>query len=148
MAHEAGFLGLLRVVQRPDSFVAMVGNRYPITETGFQKLMEKLIQYGLRDRKFGDCEVEILDDVIVGSVQCKRLRIIHPVKEGPYTFHIAEVDMDMRRQIPIRLATWDWPEPGQQPQLVEEYVYHNVKLNVGLQDLDFNPDNPAYDYPD
>ena len=148
VAHEAGFLGLLRVVQPPDSFVAMVGNRYPVTETGFQKLMEKLIQYGLRDRKFGDCEVEILDDVIVGSVQCKRLRIIHPVKEGPYTFHIAEVDMDMRRQIPIRLATWDWPEPGQQPQLVEEYVYHNVELNVGLQDLDFNPDNPAYHYPD
>ena len=23
------------------------GNRYPVTETGFQKLMEKLIQYGL-----------------------------------------------------------------------------------------------------
>ena len=150
IAHEAGFLGLLRVVQPPDSFVAMVGNRYPVTETGLLRLMQKLTQYGIRDRKAGSCEVEIIDDVKVAGVTCKRLRIIHPQKREPFTFHIAEVDMDMQRLIPIRLATWDWPESDMEtePVLVEEYIYHNVKLNAGLQDIDFDPDNPEYNYPD
>lgn len=147
VAHEAGILGFVRVVQAPDSFVAMVGNRYPITETGLLRLMQKLTQYGLRDRKFGDCEVEILEEIQVADVSCTRLRIIHAEKQKPFTFHIAEIDMDMQRMIPVRLATWDWPAEGKNPALIEEYIYHNIKLNVGLRDADFDPDNPAYNYP-
>ena len=147
VAHEAGILGFVRVVQAPDSFVAMVGNRYPITETGLLRLMQKLTQYGLRDRKFGDCEVEILEEIQVADVSCTRLRIIHAEKQKPFTFHIAEIDMDMQRMIPVRLATWDWPTEGKNPALIEEYIYHNIKLNVGLKDADFDPDNPAYNYP-
>ena len=151
VVHETGILGLLRVVQPPDSFVAMLGNRYPVTETGLLRLMEKLTQYGLRDRKHGECHVEIIEDVMVAKVSCTRLRIVHPTKQEPFTFHIAEIDLDMQRMIPIRLATWDWPREGaedESPLLTEEYIYHNVKLNVGLKDIDFDPDNPAYDYPD
>ena len=148
VAHEAGLLGLLRIVQPPNSFVAMVGNRYPITETGLLRLMQKLTQYGLRDRKHGKCEVEILEEIEMADILCTRLRIIHPKKQKPFTFHIAEIDMDMQRMIPIRLATCDWPSEGQNPALIEEYIYHNIKLNVGLKDIDFDPDNPAYDYPD
>ncbi|MBA61587.1 MAG: hypothetical protein CMJ76_04405 [Planctomycetaceae bacterium] len=150
VAHETGLLGLLRVVQPPDSFVAMVGNRYPVTETGLLRMMQKLTQYGERDRKHGDCEVEIIEEITVAEVTCTRLRIVHPEKRKPFTFHIAEIDMDMKRMIPIRLATWDWPQDGdndQNPVLTEEYIYHNVKLNVGLSDIDFDPENPDYSYP-
>ena len=148
VAHEAGLLGLLKVVQPPDSFIAMVGNRYPVTETGLLRLMRKLTQYGLRDRKHGDCGVEIIENITVAEVNCTRLRIVHPEKQEPFTFHIAEIDIDMERMIPIRLATWDWPLAEQEPPLIEEYTYHNIKLNPGLKDLDFDPENPAYNYPD
>ena len=148
VAHEAGLLGLLKVVQPPDSFIAMVGNRYPVTETGLLRLMRKLTQYGLRDRKHGDRSVEIIENITVAEVNCTRLRIVHPEKQEPFTFHIAEIDIDMERMIPIRLATWDWPLAEQEPPLIEEYTYHNIKLNPGLKDLDFDPENPAYNYPD
>ena len=148
VAHEAGLLGLLKVVQPPDSFIAMVGNRYPVTETGLLQLMRKLTQYGLRDRKYGDCDVEIIENITVAEVNCTRLRIIHPEKLEPFTFHIAEIDIDMERMIPIRLATWDWPLAEQEPPLIEEYIYHNIRLNPGLKDLDFDPRNPAYNYPE
>lgn len=148
VAHEAGLLGLLKVVQPPDSFIAMVGNRYPVTETGLLQLMRKLTQYGLRDRKYGDCGVEIIENITVAEVNCTRLRILHPEKQEPFTFHIAEIDIDMERMIPIRLATWDWPRAEQEPPLVEEYIYHNIRINPGLKDMDFDPANPAYNYPD
>ena len=148
VAHESGLLGLFKVVQAPDSFVAMVGNRYPVTETGLLRLMQKLTQYGLRDRKHGDCDVQIIKNIQVAEVDCTRLRIVHPHKQEPFTFHIAEIDMDMERMIPIRLATWDWPLAQQEPPLVEEYIYHKLRLNAGRKDLDFDPENPAYNYPD
>ena len=148
IVHEPGVLGLFKVVQAPDSFVAMVGNRYPITETGLLRLMQKLTQFGLRDRKHGDCDVQIIKNIQVAEVNCTRLRIVHPEKQEPFTFHIAEIDMDMERMIPIRLATWDWPLAQQEPPLVEEYIYHKLRLNAGLKDLDFDPRNPAYHYPD
>ena len=148
VAHEAGLLGLLIVVQPAASFIAMVGNRYPVTETGLLRLMRKLTLYGLRDRKHGDCGVEIIENITVAEVNCTRLRIVHPEKQEPFTFHIAEIDIDMERMIPIRLATWDWPLAEQEPPLIEEYTYHNIKLNPGLKDLDFDPENPAYNYPD
>tara|TARA_Y100000739_G_C20434525_1_gene384954 strand:- start:439 stop:771 length:333 start_codon:yes stop_codon:yes gene_type:complete len=110
--------------------------------------MQKLTQYGLRDRKHGDCDVQIIKNIRVAEVDCTRLRIVHPHKQEPFTFHIAEIDMDMERMIPIRLATWDWPLAQQEPPLVEEYIYHKLRLNAGLKDLDFDPENPAYNYPD
>jgi len=41
-----------------------------------------------------------------------------------------------------------WPEAeGEDPPVDEECNYQDVKLNVGLTDMDFDPDNPEYDYP-
>ncbi len=37
-------------------------------------------------------------------------------------------------------------QPGGQPQLLEEYTYLNVKLNVGLTDADFDDKNPEYNF--
>lgn len=33
------------------------------------------------------------------------------------------------------------------PVLEEEYTYMDVKLNVGLTDEDFDPDNKTYQFP-
>jgi len=30
---------------------------------------------------------------------------------------------------------------------LEEYIYQDVKLNPGLEDSAFDPDNPEYNYP-
>jgi hypothetical protein len=30
---------------------------------------------------------------------------------------------------------------------MEEYIYRDLKLNVGLQEKDFDPDNEEYDFP-
>jgi len=45
-------------------------------------------------------------------------------------------------------VAYDWPTtPGGEAPLIEEYTYYNVKLNVGLTDLDFDKTNPAYNFP-
>jgi cell division protein FtsB len=147
-AHEGGLLNLFRVIQPHDGFVAMMGSRYSIAETGIQRLMATLIQHALHDRKYGECEVQ-LSEVQSGGVACRRIRVVHPIEREHFIFHVVEVDIDLQHNIPVRLASWMWPETdGGDPPLTEEYIYTDIKLNVGLTNDDFNPDSEQYNYPD
>jgi hypothetical protein len=73
---------------------------------------------------------------------------MHPEHDPRFDFHIAQIFIDEERMIPLRYAAFLWPEkPDDPPPLEEEYTYLNVRLNVGLKDSDFDPDNPAYNFP-
>ena len=128
--------------------LAMMDNKYPITEIGLTRLVEKLIEKGERDRLVGPCEVQVLEDQHVGDRTCRLIQVTHPKPDPRYDFHIAQIFIDSERMIPLRYAAFLWPkEPGGEPLLEEEYTYLDVKLNVGLTDADFDPNNKAYNYP-
>lgn len=146
--HEGGYLNLVRVELEPTGMLAMMDNKYPITEIGLTRLVEKLIEKGERDRLVGPCEVQVLEDQHVGDRTCRLIQVTHPKPDPRYDFHIAQIFIDTERMIPLRYAAFLWPkEPGGEPLLEEEYTYLDVKLNVGLTDADFDPDNKAYNYP-
>ena len=147
-AHEGGYLNLLRVELEPTGMLAMMDNKYPITEIGLTRLVEKLIEKGERDRLIGPCEVQVVDDQRVGNRVCRLIQVTHPKPDRRYDFHIAQIFIDNERMIPLRYAAFLWPkEAGGEPLLEEEYTYLDVKLNVGLTDTDFDPNNPAYNFP-
>lgn len=148
IAHDTGLKGLIRVNLEPTSRLAMTGNRYPIYEAGLENLVVKLIEKAERDRKAGDCKVEFFQGAEINDRKCTVIQVTHPDKRDPYDFHIAQVYIDNELQVPVRYAAYSWPTtPGGSPVLEEEYTYLNLKINVGLTDEDFNPDNPEYDYP-
>jgi hypothetical protein len=72
--HEGGYLNLVRVQLEPTGMLAMMDNKYPITEIGLTRLVEKLIEKGERDRLVGPCEVQVVEDQHVGDRIC---RLIH-----------------------------------------------------------------------
>jgi outer membrane lipoprotein-sorting protein len=73
--------------------------------------------------------------------------VTHPDKKPEFDFHVAQIFFDIERMIPLRYAAYMWPEDGGDPPVEEEYTYLDVKLNVGLTDEDFNPDNKSYKFP-
>ena len=75
------------------------------------------------------------------------IQVIHKEERAPFEFHKAQVFIDDELNVPVRYVAYDWPRGGQEPELQEEYTYINIKLNVGLKDIDFSPENPAYKYP-
>ena len=147
IAHETGFKNLKRLYLVTDGWLAMLGNRYPITEIGIETLVKRLIEKGERDKKQGDCEVQILKGATVGRA-CKVIRVIHPEKQPEFDFHIAEIFIDKELNLPIRYAAYTWPKKkGGEPQVDEEYTYKDLKINVGLSDKDFDPANKEYKFP-
>jgi hypothetical protein len=147
VAHDGGLKGIIRVNLDPRGSLAMRGQRYPITEVGMDNLLLKLIERGNRDRGHGECQVEFYQDSKVDGRRCRMIQIIHPVQRPHFDFHRAQVFFDDELKLPVRYASWSWPaESGGQPPLEEEYTYTRIKINVGLTELDFDPDNSEYDF--
>lgn len=147
LAHGNGMRKIFGTIPlKPDSYLAMAGNRYPITEMGLRRLVERLIEVGENDSKFGECEVKASPKKINGKeVVC--LQVTHPVPRKEFLFHIAKIYIDTQNNLPMRYESYDWPaETGGAPPLMEEYTYLNLKLNNGFTDKDFDVSNPAYQF--
>jgi len=153
--HEAGFLNLARLQLAPNSRLAMIGNRYPISDVGIERLLIKLLEIGTRDRMLGDCQVAIREGVEFEGRRCRRIEVVHPEKgveidgnKFEFAYYRAEIEMDVEYELPIHYASYVWPETaGEDPLLDEEFTYRDLQFNCGLTDLDFDPDNPEYRYP-
>ncbi len=74
-------------------------------------------------------------------------QVTMPTKQPELDFHQAQVFIDDELNVPIRYIAYDWPiREGAPLQVLEEYNYLNMKVNVGLTDDDFNPNNKAYGF--
>ncbi|MFK8111873.1 MAG: DUF1571 domain-containing protein [Rubripirellula sp.] len=150
VAHEGGFKGkfLPTVTIPPDGMLAMRGQRYPMTEIGVENLIVKLIERGERAAQSPDVQCEFRKNARVKDRVCTVLQVTQPTKKiGENEFYQAQVFIDDQLNIPIRYIAYDWPaRSGAAPEVIEEYNYLNVKVNVGLTDADFDPRNPAYNF--
>jgi hypothetical protein len=157
IAHESPNRGLIGILAQkvgptsldPKSTLAMIGNRYPITEIGLLNLTKRLIEVGEHDMRYPSDQAKATyhPNAKVEGRDCEAYVFVHPTKSKDFTFHRAEVFIDKEFNLPIRYASYDWPEAaGETPPLIETYTYTRLKLNVGLKDEDFDVKNPKYKF--
>ena len=148
--HEGAGAPLLRLKTfhlDPKSALMMRGQREPIYEAGLENLIIKLIEKAERDRAAGLCEVNYTEGATINKRSCSVIELIHEDQREPYEFYKAQVFIDDELGLPIRFAAYDWPTAsGEAPELIEEYTYVNIRVNVGLTDTDFDPRNPKYQF--
>jgi len=144
-------VGLLAVIGTtslaPDHKFAMDGNKYPITEVGIARLVDLLIEVGDNDILNNyECKVQYYENAKVGTRVCTCIEVIHPKPTpGKFPFYIARIFIDDEQQLPIKYESYDWPKSeNDKPLLLEAYIYSDLKLNVGLTDIDFDTKNPNY----
>ncbi len=131
----------------PTSELALKESRYPITDVGFHRLIGRLVEVIKEDMQHEECQVQFFEDAKIGDRSCTRILVEHPRPRDHFRYHRAIVFIDTERQIPLGYASYRWPrKPGGKPVLMEEYLYTDVKLNVGLTDADFDRSNPAYGF--
>ncbi|MDH3716918.1 MAG: DUF1571 domain-containing protein [Planctomycetota bacterium] len=146
-AHEAqGWKSKFGMVSLdPNSRLAMVGQRYPITMTGMRIMTQRLVEVAEHDTQYEECEVKILEGGKINGRPCTCIQSLHPVPRKHFRYHMARVFIDDELQIPVRYAAYKWPnKKGGQPLLDEEYTYLNIKLNNGFIDADFDYRNEDY----
>ena len=131
----------------PDGPLAMRDQRYPLTRIGLANLVKELVAVGERDLKHDECQVRFFTGGKVNDRPCTWFEVAHPVPRPFFRFHLARVFVNDELNFPIRYEAYSWPkQPGDPPELLEEYTYLNLKLNNGFADIDFSRRNPAYHF--
>jgi hypothetical protein len=146
-AHEGGMKGrfLPTVSLNPLGMLAMKGQRYPISDIGLENLMVKLVERGQTARQYPDVKADFRKNARVKDRTCTVLQVTQPNKRPDLEFYLAQIFIDDQLLIPIRYVAYDWPaSEGAKPEVIEEYTYMDLKVNVGLTDVDFDPENPDY----
>lgn len=131
----------------PHSDLALRDNRYPITELGIENLLFRLMQVGRDDLRYNECQVRYHRNVTVAGRDCTAIEVEHPVRRDHFLYHQAHIMVDNELHVPIYFAAYSWPQkPGGNPVLMEQYTYQDMRLNVGLRDIDFDRLNPEYGF--
>jgi hypothetical protein len=121
----------------PNGAIAMQGQRYPITNVGFVRLTEQLLEEGMRDRRFGECTLKYYKGAKVEDRVCTVTEVTHPQRPH-FEYYMARIFVDDELNIPIRFESYLWPtQQGGKPLMLEEYTYTRLKLNNGFTDNDF-----------
>lgn len=135
-----GLIGKIRptLMLDPKGLLARQGNRYPVTEIGFEILLRRVISVAREEMKLGNCQVQFRKDAKVNDRRCNVIDVVHPVRDEGLRYHRCRIYLDSERKSPVHFESYGWPESvGAEPPLLEQYTYLNVKTNVGLTDDDF-----------
>ena len=90
LGHGVGIKKVVGTISlKPDSMLAMRGNRYPITEIGVLNLTKRLIEVAEMDKKYGECEVKFYNGAKIDGRPCTCIKVIHPVPRKNFRFNVA-----------------------------------------------------------
>lgn len=149
LAHDVGFTRLLAGTMElePTSARAMEENRHPISHAGIGALIDTVARRWAIELRPDESILLFDPDLAIGPRRCLMVESIHPRREPHFQFHKVRLFIDSELNLPIRFEGYDWPrQEGGAPELVEEYSYIDLKLNVGLGDIDFDTANRQYSF--
>lgn len=137
-----------RLKVAPDSPLALADNRHPITEAGLLNFVDKLIHFRRLD--LADSEAVTVLDRVTDDQGRGRLRSFHthPSRHDDRPFKDIEVLYDPETLLPVKITSYDWPEPGHEGalELAEQYIYEDLDFDAALSDRDFDLTNPEYEF--
>jgi outer membrane lipoprotein-sorting protein len=125
----------------------MQGQKYPITNLGIKNLTAQLLEDLKSEVKTpaANNKVQFFKNAKVDGRPATGITITHPERRKEHGFYQARIFIDSELGIPVRIEGYEWPaKTGGKPPLSEEYTYRNLKVNKGLSDFDFSPQNPKY----
>lgn len=140
MVHGSGITGIVTVNLDPRGSLAMKGSRHPINDSGLDHLVKVIGDNVRRGMKGGELEFREADKETVYGRRTQQVEITLPRdKTRGYHSCRTRLNLDLEKKIPIKIEIYDWDN-----NLVEDYGYEDLKLNMNLTDVDFSPKNPEY----
>jgi len=143
IAHPGGLLALVTQTMKlnPTHPLAMGGNLKPITHAGMGNMTDSLIRIFHLAKQNGDLKAVCKGKINFNGRDVWVIeRNLPPKKIYPNTRAVIYIDAELK--LPVYYASY-----GEGDELLEKYIYSDLKLNVGLTKRDFDKSNPEYNYP-
>ena len=140
LVRQGGIWGVVTLSLDPRGSLAMSGNRHPITELGFGFLLSELrrnIEPAIRS---GELEIMRLTDETFNG---RPATVVEGkcFSHGGRKYYSARFIMHIDKELllPVGDVFYDGND-----EMFEDYVFTDVKLNVGLTATDFSKHNKSY----
>jgi len=148
VAHGTGLEAIAGTLEMlPTSSRAMEESRYPITLIGMRKMLGKISDQWESELAATDVRVRYFPNAKVGTVECRVFESVRPERGTGIQFHMTRLYINKDTSFPVRVEQFGFPEKaGAEPTMLEQYTYLDVKTDIGLKDIDFDRQNPAYGY--
>lgn len=142
LARKGGLLGLKTFRLDPNGRLAMSDSRHPITEAGIGNTLNLLETNRKRAVAQGCARVRRLPDDPRAKPPGVRFELIVDADEkAGYYCRRAIITFDRKTGLISAVQVFDWKN-----QLIEDYRYFDLKINPGLTNRDFDPNNPEYNF--
>ncbi len=144
MGHMGGALDGIILNLKPGSSMASKRTRHTIDESSLIYMMNTL-ERSMDHAKAHPKDNMIVEDIGTKKIFGKQVRLIRiklPHGEDyPYYAPVSIFGIDRERYLPLYYRSY-----GPDGKMWEDYRYRDLKTNVGLTDLDFDPKNPKYNF--
>lgn len=143
LVRETGLAGLVGAISLdPSGDMAMAENRHPINQIGIRFLVEAVIEDWLLQTAIEDVSVNYYPEARIGGVECKAIEVTFPEEHNLVDYHKTRLYIEKAGGMPIRVENFGFPaRAGGNAPLIEDYLYSNLEVNVGLSNSDFDADN-------
>jgi hypothetical protein len=138
--HSGNIFGFIVFSLDPSGGLAMQDNRHSILDSHIGHII------GIIDSNY---KRAINNDELITAVEGKEIlkgsetllfQAIFPENKDYYG-HIININMDIELYLPVKIEVYGWAL-----ELLEMYHFSNLEINVGLNDMDFDVNNPEYDF--
>lgn len=131
----------------PEGVQAKRASQYPVTQSGFRYMIEELKARMETEMEHALYEVKEYEGAKLDGRPCRHLVVRHRKRHPELDFHSARVFLDKERGLPVYFAAYEWPEAeGEEPRLLEEFLFTRITLNPGFAEKDFQEENPEYGF--
>ncbi len=131
----------------PDHKKVLEENRYPMNMIGLTSLVKTLVGQWEGELELDTIEVKHFPNAKIGTTECKVYQSTQTKRLPESKFHITRLYVDRATSLPVRTEQLDFPsKAGEQPVIIEQYTYLDLKTNVALTDADFDPKNKNYKF--
>lgn len=142
--HEPrGLASFFTFLLDPGGWRILEDSRYPFTEIGIGRLIERI---GRDARQaWAKKELHLLDrgkKKAMGREVREIEGILPREQKAGYGSYRMVVSIDEENGLPIQASIYDWDNV-----VTGEYVYSDLRVNPGLNEIDFESSNPAYYFP-
>jgi len=126
----------------PNSPNTQAESRRKITDAGFENAMGQILELTQLAQKRGDLCISYLGTETFDNRPVDVVVRLLPKRRKEYNIYMLVLYIDKGHKIPVKIASYD-----RDMRMLGLYTYRDVKINVGLRDIDFDVRNPEYDFP-
>lgn len=140
VAHSGGLFRFVTLHLNPEGRMAMKRNHHSLRRSGMEKIFDILDESYSKYRSTGCGSI-----ILKGESRIDNRTVLVIQGEFPerMDFYAAKIIMymDKEHMLPIKVSVYD-----RSGKLYEEYSFHDLKINVGLDEHDFDPENSEYNF--